>query len=543
MSDIRFIEPPTEGLFESLGADDLFRVVRGDRSGRGRVSQVANPFVNFETYKANGASDGEALQAAIDAAAAFAGGGDVVIPPGGDLVFTAPIEARAGVTVRGTRRLYVPSWTHGTSVGLFQVDGVDDFGIEGLTIETNGRLCGPAVITGGAEGFTARGLRLVQTRSLFFENGGAARLHDIIARENTAAIGCGSGASANVYDIVATAIQAYDCTDEAVDVNYDTVGFVLNGFIFRRCNTGGAGETIDIGGGTCSDIVIANGVIDCGGTTGFAQGGIKIKLASKRVTVSGVKIINGDAAVSTAYAIHIADACESVNVLGCDVDTSFARGFYIENGTAKDIAWRGGTCNSPIIINGVNVTVDATHDGEDTASTTAGVAFGAAAFRCEFNGEVKNRPSANGVSAASGAEECGIGRATISTCLRGFEGVSGSSGLYVRSLECSDVLRYGVVMANVPYLRIDYVRCVDCSAQTSGSFAAVHLGNGCDQAVIGTVISQGATGGRALHLAATSSGDIDQVTYHKAITIGTAATGVTSTNVTNLTAGTAITWT
>jgi hypothetical protein len=77
---------------------------------------------------------------------------------------------------------------------------------------------------------------------------------------------------------------------EGVDINWDTQGCIIDGNFLIGNNTTAGEEDIDIGGGTCSDIIVSNNVLDSGG---LSIRGIIVKLNTSNVKINNNIILNG----------------------------------------------------------------------------------------------------------------------------------------------------------------------------------------------------------------------------------------------------------
>ncbi len=471
--------------------------------------------VSHLDFQTSGRSEVEAINAAIEyiwrnnADA----GGEVYIPPGAAISFTAPILAYPGVKLRGKRELIVPSWTHGSQIGLIHVDGVDGFEAAGFRCNT-GRRCSPVFATGGATRLRVLDFYIDDCRSIFAQSVNGMIVRDLFARNGTAAFGSGSNISADVKNVELVNIIAEDMRNEAVDINYNTVGLSLTNFSFARCSTSESGETIDVGGGTQEDIKISNGRIDCGGTAvSNTVSGIKVKLGARNVTIAGVSIVNGDPDRSTCNGITLTE-CYNVDILGCQVDHTFARGFSVEP-AARDFHWSGGKNDSPAVLYGHRGSIDYAHDGQGSAAGGSAVQVGAGAEYVTVGGHIRNRPgTAVTFGVASGMTlDCGIKGLTVENCRRAaIFGALASRG-FAEDVLMREVANIGITFeAGHTRPRVRNITSIDGSTESPLLRPAVQVAAGChggkfnDITSIDTGTGAARTSGRALSFAGESYG-------------------------------------
>ncbi len=442
--------------------------------------------VSVTQFMTGGRTAGAAIAAAIDHVWRNNGdrGGEVLLPAGPPLVVGAPIAARPGVTVRGTgARIEVPANTPGRSFGLFDVDGTDRFTLLDLTLSLS-RRAGPAVIRGDASDFSARGLRVEGGRSIWFARGRRARIADMICWGGTNAVGGGGGPDDRSEDVVVTNLQAYDMQDEAIDINFNMAGFYLSGFTFRRCSLARRGEVIDIGGGECRDITIANGLVDCSGSP-HRVGGIGVKRNTRNVSITGVDIINGQAEGSVAIRLHNS---MRVNIAAVNVGPGFTYGFYSNSGT-NEVEWRGGRCDSPLRINGgADVDLDVMHDGGNTESTLPAFTVAAGARRATIRGLVRNRPRAPAVLLGFGrgsTEGCRVLDLQAQGVERAIAGLARTEGLRVSGLRAAAIGKEAIHLADgARDATLRDITVADYSRDAAARHAAIRLGAGCDGAIL-----------------------------------------------------------
>lgn len=479
--------------------------------------------VSFTQFLTQGRSPGAAIAAAIEHVWRNNGdgGGEVVLPAGSPIIVTEPIPARPGVLVRGPRRILVPPGVR-TAFGLFDVDGTDEFAIADLDMALS-RRAGPAIIRGGASGFSARGLRVQAGRSIWFERGMRARISDMICFGGTSAIGLGTRPSDLAEDIVVTGLQAYDMLNEAVDINFNVNGFKLQGFTFRRVSLRERGETIDIGGGECRDISISNGMIDCAGSA-FPVSGIRAKLGTRNLKISNVDIRNGE---TGGIAIHL-DTVQGLVMDGVNVDSTFTRGFFA-SAAARDVVWRSGRCDSPLHVNGASdVQLDVTHDGGGTESTQPAITVSSGAERVVISGIVRGRPRAPAVRLGEAQEvppqarrgpppgpgnvrDCAISGLRATGVERGVEALDGCERLRISDVLVTQTGKEAVWLGDgCRNLDLRGLMAVDYSQDTAGAHAALRLGAGAHGSVVRDVVGRdtrppaGRTGGPALAIAGVS---------------------------------------
>ncbi len=478
-----------------------FRQAAGEQAAARSVAEELRERVAFTQFLTAGRSPGAAIAAAIDYLRRNNGasGGEVLLPPGPPIQVTEPIAAAPGVLVRGPRRIETPRFP-GIGLGVFEVDGAEDFTLADLHFAL-GRRCSPVRVTGDASGFAARGLRIHEGRSIWFEKARHARLADIICRGGTAAIGAGARPEHLVQDVVATGIQAYDLRSEAIDLNFNVIGFQLIGFAFRRCSLAGAGEAIDIGGGTCRDIAIANGVIDCGGEAmAHPTAGIRVKLGTQGVAISGVSIVNGRS--QGGIGIHLADAVD-VAIAGSSVDGSFARGFFAEP-SVRDVTWRGGRCDSPLHVNGSrDVTLDIIHDGGGAPGPRPAYSIGFGARRVTIAGTVRNRPEGAAASIGGGrggARDCRVLGLVAEQVARGVLAQAGCERLRLRDLAMQEIGGEAVVLARgCRNADLRGLVAVDYSAAGTLAQPAIRVAPGCDGSLLRDIIARDTRQGEARH--------------------------------------------
>jgi hypothetical protein len=467
-----------------LNTIPTFRQAAGDDARLRPIGDELRERVAFTQFETAGRLAGEAIAAAIDYLRRNNGavGGEVVLPQGRPIQVVAPIAAAPGVMVRGPRLIEAPRFA-GVTLGVFDVDGADDFALADIGFSL-GRRCSPVRVRGDAAGFSARGLRIREGRSIWFQRARQARLMDIVARGGTSVIGAGAGPDDRIEDVVATGIQGYDLHDEAIDLNFNVRSFHLSGFTFRRCSLARNGEVIDIGGGDCSDISIANGLIDCSGST-HSVAGIRIKQGTRNVNVTGVHIVNGKA--QGGIGIHVTHAT-NLAIGETSVDNSFGRGFFSEP-SVSDVTWRGGRCDSPIIVNGSSdLRFDISHDGGGTESRSPAFSFGFGARRISVSGVVRNRPMAPAVVVGhgrGGAVDCTVSDLTVQGTQRAVAAQDGCHRLSVSGLRAQDMAMEAVLLA--PGCRNTHLRgimALDGSASRPAAFPAIRLGRDCHGTVL-----------------------------------------------------------
>lgn len=473
-----------------LNVIPTFRQAAGEDARPRTVEEELRERVAFTQFQTSGRNPGQAIAAAIDYLRRnnAAAGGEVVLPHGPPIHVVAPIAAAPGIVVRGTRPIEVPDFPRG-GLGLFDVDGADDFTMAGLVLSL-GRRCGPARILGDAKGFAARGLRIREGRSIWFKRGRQARITDVIGYGGTAIIGAGAGPEDLAEDIVATNIQGYDLRDEAIDLNYNVRSFHLSGFTFRRCSLFRNGEVIDIGGGECRDITIADGLIDCSGST-HTVAGIRIKRATRNVAIHGVHIINGKP--DGSIGIHVTSAT-NVSIRDTHVDNSFARGFFAEP-SVRDVSWQGGRCDSPLQVNGASdIRLDVTHDGGGTASDRPAYAIGFGARRVTIGGSVRGRPGAAAVAVGGGrggAVDCEVAGFSVDQVGRAVIAQNGCDRLRILDLRSNAAQQETVLVT--PGCRNTQIRgvlSVDGSAGRPRAFPTVRLGRDCHGSILRDVTAR-----------------------------------------------------
>lgn len=487
----------TQGELASAYVNTIptFRQAAGEAAAR-TLGEELGERVAFTQFLSGGRSPGEAIALAIDYVWRNNGGrgGEVLLPPGPPITVTASIAARPGVLVRGPRLIQVPPETR-NAFAVFSVDGTDDFGLVDLDMALS-RRAGPASVTGNASGFSARGLRVREGRSIWFKNARAARISDMICRGGTNAIGAGSDPSDGIEDIVVSNLQAYDMRDEAVDINYNVTGFHLSGFTFRRCALGRRGEVIDIGGGNCRDITIANGLIDCSGAP-HRVNGITLKRRARNVKIIGVDIVNGR---DDATGIHL-NSCSNVAIEATNVDASFLMGVFSQS-EVSDVRWRGGRCDSPIAVaGGADIEFDLTHDGGGTTSPRPAFSIGGDARRITMRGTVRNRPQGAAVVIGTGRStpaDCSIDGMRVQKVARGVLLHPGCDAARILDLQArevgGDVVRVG---AGCRHFTLRNLSATDYATDQPGTGAALRLGPACHGSILRDVVARDTRAGDA----------------------------------------------
>lgn len=119
---------------------------------------------------------------------------------------------------------------------------------------------------------------------------------------------------------------------EGVDLNWDTQGCLVEGNFLIDNNMTAAEDDIDIGGGTCFDIIVSNNVIDSGGRS---TTGVNIKLNTSNVKVVGNNIGGGlDASASIGVRVQAYDGTltvHDVEVIGNTI-SGFNKGVEVAYG-------------------------------------------------------------------------------------------------------------------------------------------------------------------------------------------------------------------
>lgn len=110
------------------------------------------------------------------------------------------------------------------------------------------------------------------------------------------------------------------CSSEAIDINWDTQRCLIQGNICIANNITAGEEEIDIGGGTCRDIIISNNIIR--GSAGTSSIGITLKLATTNIIIASNSIQSLDVANANGVGIRIYYQCVNITVANNHINSA-----------------------------------------------------------------------------------------------------------------------------------------------------------------------------------------------------------------------------
>jgi polygalacturonase len=486
-------------------------------------TNTAGP-INAEDWYRGTRTWNSAIQAAIDYAADQGTAATVVLSPGTTIELTGPIYLRNNVRFETNRHFYVSTSSWPANTGVFHFTSCSGAGVVGPYVRFSNKQAGIAWFDGGAHKCYLRDLTWNNGRSIWFANAvGPTYINNVAHYNGTAVIGAGANASASIEDVICHGVYGYNLQAEAVDINFNVKKFVLNGFHFK----GFVGEAIDIGGGNCEYITISDGIIDCNKANAT---GINVKLNAKNVNISNVAIVNASA--SLAYGILIDDS-NYVNLDGCFIDHTFTRGLQVEPG-AKNLSGRL-RCNSPMVFyEAVNVDLDVQMDLAQVSTTVldAAIAVAASSGPITISGRIANYIG-NGVAFTT-CSALTLQDLQIYNVRRGILSDRAGNKIVINNVDIAQTSLYGVVVSAINDVHVNELRVRDYGKDSATP--AILFGGVTRARVYNVFVKNGPS-----HPLAFNSGSF--VHYDNIINQSVSVNSVSVNGaVTNITAGTTITW-